>query len=141
MLSLLKAHALTLTRLVARLAPVCVKSVGPPSLQRPTRSDSVCTAHVRHWRTDWVTVNGNGNGYVLEPQLLGCFPAMSELIWPPLVNLGSCECGQAISMVLSLLISHTSFHMRLQLHGFSSSTIWSAINRSSDVLYRCCTSF
>ena len=81
-LSLLKARALALTRLV-----VCVKCMDPPSLQRPARSDLVCGAQVRHWKTNRGTVSGN----VLEPQLLDRFPAMSELILPPLVNPSSCK--------------------------------------------------
>ena len=70
-LSLSKDRALALTRLV-----VCVKCMEPPSLQRPALSDSVCGAHVRHWKTNRVTVNGN----IPELRLLDRFPAMSELI-------------------------------------------------------------
>jgi len=82
MLSLLKARTLTPTRLVARLAVVCVECMSPPILQPPARLDSACGAHVRRWRKNRVIMNsnGNGNGDVLEPQLLGRFPAMSELI-------------------------------------------------------------
>ena len=83
----MKARTLTLTRLVPRLAPVCVKHMGPTLLQWCVMSDSVCGAHVRRWNKNWVTaVNDN----VLEPQLLGRFRAAAsegKSNWSLLVNL------------------------------------------------------
>jgi len=42
----MKARTLTLTRLVARLVPVCVTLMDSPLLQWSAMSDSVCGAHV-----------------------------------------------------------------------------------------------